>query len=92
MKDFLIEQLKRLSKEELAEIISQINKTQLSAKRFENGFVCPICGKKYIQKFGSSSGIQRYRCKDCGKPLQNILKPYFSAPRKIIILGFNILN
>ena len=68
MKDFLIEQLKKLSKEELAEIISQVNKKQLTTKRFENGVICPICGKKHIQKFGNSSGIQRYRCKDCGKP------------------------
>ena len=57
MKDFLIEQLKKLSKEELAEIISQVNKKQLTAKRFENGVICSICGKKHswIRKGGDNS-------------------------------------
>ena len=82
MKDFLIEQLKRLSKEELAEIISQVNKAQLTAKRFENGVICPICGKKHIQKFGSSSGIQRYRCKDCGKTFTEYTKTVFFSTKK----------
>lgn len=82
MKDFLIEQLKKLSKEELAEIISQVNKKQLTAKRFENGVVCPICGKKHIQKFGNSSGIQRYRCKDCGKTFTEYTKTVFFSTKK----------
>lgn len=31
------------------------------------GQVCPSCNAEQIWKFGKDRGIQRYRCKSCGK-------------------------
>lgn len=82
MKQDLVEQLKKLSVEELKNLFNEVQKSQTSIKRFENGVVCPICGKKHIQKFGSSSGIQRYRCKDCGKTFTEYTKTVFFSTKK----------
>lgn len=51
MRQDLVEQLKKLSVEELKNLLNEVQKSQTSVKRFENGVVCPICGKKHIQKF-----------------------------------------
>ena len=82
MKQDLIEQLKKLSVEELKNLLNEVQQTKTSVKRFENGIVCPICGKKHIQKFGNSSGIQRYRCKDCGKTFTEYTKTVFFSTKK----------
>lgn len=82
MNQDLLKQLKKLSEEELKNLFSKVQKSQTSIKRFENGVVCPICGKKHIQKFGSSSGIQRYRCKDCGKTFTEYTKTVFFSTKK----------
>ena len=82
MNQDLVEQLKKLSAEELKNLFSKVQKSKTSVKRFENGVVCPICGKKHIQKFGSSSGIQRYRCKDCGKTFTEYTKTVFFSTKK----------
>ena len=92
MNQDLLEQLKKLSEEELKHLFSKVQKSKTSVKRFENGVVCPICGKKHIQKFGSSSGIQRYRCKDCSKTFTEYTKTVFLALKKIMTLGSNTLN
>ena len=44
--------------------------------------MCPVCGKKHIQKFGKSSDIQRYRCKDCGKTFTEYTKTVFFSTKK----------
>ena len=82
MRQDLVEQLKKLSAEELKNLLNEVHKTQTSVKRFENGVICPICGKKHIQKFGNSSGIQRYRCKDCGKTFTEYTKTVFFSTKK----------
>lgn len=91
MNQDLIEQLKKLSEEELKNLLNEVQQPKTSVKRFENGVVCPFYGKKHIQKFGSSSGIRRYRCKDCGKTFTKYTKTVFSALKKIMILGLNTL-
>lgn len=80
----LIKQLQKLSKDELKNLIQQLNNSssQEDINRFENGVVCPICGKKHIQKFGKSSGIQRYKCKDCGKTFTEYTKTVFFCTKK----------
>jgi len=35
--------------------------------RLEKNPVCPHCSCKKLQKFGKASGLQRYRCKECGR-------------------------
>lgn len=45
---------------------------------------CPICnGNNYI-KYGSYKGIQRYKCKDCGKTFSNATNSIFSYTKKNI--------
>lgn len=40
----------------------------LTKVRFANGHVCPFCGSATVVKNGKRpDGMQRYRCKDCGK-------------------------
>lgn len=78
MEQDLIEQLKKLSVEELKNLLNEVQQTKTSVKRFENGVVCPICGKKHIQKFGNNSGIQRYRCKDFIRPFNGISTRYLT--------------
>lgn len=36
-------------------------------KGLRTGKVCPACNADQIWKFGKDKGIQRYRCKECGK-------------------------
>ena len=39
----------------------------LIESRLEKNPLCPHCACEKIQKFGKSSGLQRYRCKECGR-------------------------
>ncbi len=43
---------------------SKLKSRKLSLMRVKN---CPYCESKNIIKFGKVGGIQRYRCKDCGR-------------------------
>ena len=35
--------------------------------KFKDGFYCPHCNCKHVVRYGKHNGIQRYKCKDCGK-------------------------
>jgi transposase-like protein len=35
--------------------------------KFKDGFYCPHCNNKHIVRYGKHKGMQRYKCKDCGK-------------------------
>lgn len=54
-------------------------KEELEESKFSKGVYCPHCGcVENVQKYGKKNGIQRYRCKDCGK--------FFTA------LSFSVFN
>ncbi len=51
-------------------------------ERFAGGFVCPVCGSKHIVRFGHrADGIQRYKCKDCGKTFVSTSNSIVSGSR-----------
>ncbi|MDR3595462.1 hypothetical protein [Clostridium sp.] len=43
---------------------------------------CPICACKEIIKYGLYNGIQRYKCKECGKTFSNATKALWSYSKK----------
>ncbi|AGF56563.1 transposase-like protein [Clostridium saccharoperbutylacetonicum] len=43
---------------------------------------CPTCESKHYIKYGSFKGIQRYKCKECGKTFSNITKSLWSYSKK----------
>ena len=43
---------------------------------------CQICGGKNYIKHGSYKGIQRYKCKDCGKTFSNMTNSLWSYSKK----------
>jgi len=40
---------------------------EIRESKFKDGLYCPHCNCKYIVRYGKYNGIQRYKCKDCGK-------------------------
>ena len=73
---------------ELYEFISQEHNntslnTHIQEARFSNGLFCPKCGcTENIQKFGKRNGIQRYRCKDCGRVFLATTETIFEGTKK----------
>jgi transposase-like protein len=43
---------------------------------------CPTCESKHYIKYGSFKGIQRYKCKECGKTFSNISNSLWSYSKK----------
>ena len=61
------------------EILEKVNK--------DNRPYCKICGSSNVVKHGEIKGIQRYRCKNCGRTfLDNINLPDMKTP-KVVIAG-----
>lgn len=40
---------------------------EIRESKFKDGFYCPYCNNKHIVRYGKHKGIQRYKCRDCGK-------------------------
>ena len=71
--DFLA-QLKNLTEAQRAVLLDLLGKAQhekspaaLVDEKFTGKPVCPQCCSGSLHKWGIVSGIQRYRCKDCGR-------------------------
>ena len=63
-----LEHSERLSvKEALAGVDDYDKICDLIESRLERNPVCPHCSGRELQKFGKSCGLQRYRCKECGR-------------------------
>lgn len=66
-----IKSLSPSEKRELLEALehdSQSSMVEVEEQRFSEGIYCPHCGSvEQFQKFGFRNGVQRYRCKDCGR-------------------------
>ena len=77
---FLIQ--KNVNSRKLEENINSLLKKEIYKNRNKNIECCPICGgKKYI-KHGSYKGIQRYKCKECGKTFSNTTNSLWSYSKK----------
>lgn len=69
-------------------------------QRYSDGVVCVHCCSKNVIKHGKKEGVQRFRCKDCGKTFNDITltpmaKSHLSVEvwveyAKCMILGFSI--
>jgi transposase-like protein len=93
-KEQLVELLKRLSFQEIQEVISALSvggKTesdlsaleQVADDRFQNGVFCPHCGESGLYvRFGFTKGKQRYRCNSCGKTFIATTNSVFAFSKK----------
>jgi len=70
----LLAQLKDLTKAQRTALHELLGKAQhekspaaLVDEKFAGNPVCPQCSSDSLHKWGIISGIQRYRCKDCGR-------------------------
>ena len=81
---------KKVKANKLKEHINSFIKNDIyKNKNFE---CCPICGgKKYI-KHGSYKGIQRYKCKECGKTFSNTTNLLWSYSKKDLNLWIKFIN
>ncbi|BCZ46699.1 hypothetical protein psyc5s11_27660 [Clostridium gelidum] len=71
---------KKVKSKKLKEHINSFLKKDIyKNKRIE---CCVICGEKNYIKHGSYKGIQRYKCKDCGKTFSNMTNSLWSYSKK----------
>ncbi|MBE6049687.1 MAG: IS1 family transposase [Clostridium sp.] len=66
----------------LNKYINEILKPSIFAERKRHIKACPKCGKKHFIKYGCYKGIQRYRCKDCGKTFSLATNSIWSYSKK----------
>lgn len=69
-------------------------------QRFADGVVCIHCGSMDVIKHGKKNGVQRFKCKDCGKTFNDLSLSALSNSKldtdtwlnyaKCMILGFSI--
>ena len=52
---------------ELAELSAQPASTVIIEGRFAAAAACPHCASKRVIRHGHANGLQRYRCRECGK-------------------------
>ena len=52
---------------ELAAMDAQPASTAILEERFASAAVCPHCAAERVIRHGHANGLQRYRCRDCGK-------------------------
>lgn len=52
---------------ELAELETQSTATVIVEGRFASGATCPHCKSCQVIRHGHANGLQRYRCRECGK-------------------------
>ena len=85
----LLEQLKDLTAVQRLELHDQLSKTHhekspaaIVDEKFANTPVCPRCQSGSIHKWGVVSGIQRYRCKECGRSFNALTGTSMARLRK----------
>jgi len=86
--DFLA-QLKDLTEAQRAALREVLGKTQhekspaaLVDEKFTGNPACPQCSSNSLHKWGIVSGIQRYRCKDCGRSFNALTGTSMARLRK----------
>jgi transposase-like protein len=52
---------------ELASLDAQPISTAIVEGRFAGGATCPHCESRHVIRNGHANGLQRYRCRECGK-------------------------
>ena len=67
-----VSQLGRLSREERAALKAEIaalesSEAGLQVIEARGGLSCPHCAAGHVTRNGHANGLQRYRCRDCGK-------------------------
>jgi len=82
-------QLKDLTKEQQAALREALGKTQhekspaaIVDEKFAGSPACPQCHSGSIHKWGIVSGMQRYRCKDCGRSFNALTGTSMARLRK----------
>lgn len=71
----LLDQLKKLTpsqKERLQSTLYQDDAVQKVAKAIDTVHSCPYCSSESYQKWGTRSGLQRYRCNNCHKTFNTL--------------------
>ena len=58
---------RRVVSAELAELSAQPASTVLIEGRLAAAAACPHCASKRVIRYGHANGLQRYRCRECGK-------------------------
>ena len=58
---------RRIVAAELASLDAQPASTVIVEGRFAAKVVCPHCKAERVSRHGHANGLQRYRCRDCGK-------------------------
>lgn len=61
-----IEQLRRVA-EEADALLKQRQADAIIEARRSDGRFCPKCGSPEVGRWGAPKGLQRWRCKDCGR-------------------------
>jgi len=85
----LLAQLKDLTKAQHAALHALLGNTQhektpaaIVDEKFAGNPVCPKCQSSSLHKWGVVSGIQRYRCKDCGRSFNALTGTSMARLRK----------
>lgn len=88
----IIDAIKMLTPSEYNEFVSRFEKmgnptesidTYVEDKRFINGRTCPFCGSTKVVRNGKrNDGVQKFRCKDCGKSFVAKTSTVSSGTRK----------
>ncbi len=78
----ILNQINNFTAEEKNQLLSVLTTPQNIPNRYENGFVCPHCGKNHIRKHGTKQGKQRYICIDCGKTFTQYNNTVFFSTKK----------
>ena len=62
--------------------LNEILKPNIYATRKSEVNACPKCGHSHYIKYGFFKGIQRYRCKECGKTFSLVTNSIWSYSKK----------
>lgn len=55
---------------------------EMREARFKEGFECPHCTSKHVNRFGKTNGRQCYRCKACRKTFTDTTNTILFRTRK----------
>ena len=78
----ILERINQLSEEEKSQIINALKQPKNMPNRYENGYICPYCGKFHIRKYGTKNGKQRFICVDCKKTFMEYNNTVFFSTKK----------
>lgn len=88
----LLKQINNLTAEQKQQLITALKQPTNMPNRYENGYVCPHCGKIHIRKHGTKQGKQRYICMDCGKTFTEYNNTVFFSTKKTLNLWLEYIE